>query len=120
MLFLLDGVAAAAFSSRAQQRTIALALRLAEARYLRERRGDSPLLLLDDVLSELDNQRRGAVLDAIADYEQVIVTATDVDRFSPRFLALAALHRVADDTVFPMSTEAGGGRGEGVGEAPSP
>jgi len=99
----LDGVSAAAFASRAQQRTIALALRLAEARLLRERRGDSPVLLLDDVLSELDARRRAAVLAAVADYEQVIITATDLDRFSPDFLARAALFRVAAGSVGPMS-----------------
>jgi DNA replication and repair protein RecF len=119
LLFMLDGVSAATFSSRAQQRTIALALRLAEAGYLREHRGDSPVLLLDDVLSELDRQRRRAVLDAIADYEQVLVTATDLDRFSPEFLALAALHRVADGTVEPTSIAGGAEREEGGDEAPS-
>jgi DNA replication and repair protein RecF len=120
LLFLLDGMSAAAFSSRAQERTIALALRLAEARYLREHRDDSPVLLLDDVLSELDSQRRGAVLDAIADYEQVLVTATDLDRFSREFLVLAALHRVADGAVEPISIADGDERGEDGAEAPSP
>jgi DNA replication and repair protein RecF len=102
LLIQLDGVSAAAFASRAQQRTVALALRLAEARFLRERRGDSPVLLLDDVLSELDARRRTAVLAAVADYEQVLITATDLDRFSPDFLARAALFRVAAGSVEPM------------------
>jgi DNA replication and repair protein RecF len=102
LLIRLDGVSAAAFASRAQQRTIALALRLAEARLLRQRRGDSPVLLLDDVLSELDTRRRAAVLAAVADYEQVIITATDLDRFSPNFLARAALFRVAEGSVEAM------------------
>jgi DNA replication and repair protein RecF len=102
LLVQLDGVSAAAFASRAQQRTIAVALRLAEARFLRERRGDSPVLLLDDVLSELDAHRRAAVLAAVADYEQVLITATDLDRFSPDFLTRAALFRVAAGSVEPM------------------
>lgn len=102
LLVLLDGVSAAAFASRAQQRTIALALRLAEARFLHQRRGDSPVLLLDDVLSELDARRRAAVLVAVADYEQVVITATDLDRFSPDFLARAALFRVEGGSVAPM------------------
>jgi DNA replication and repair protein RecF len=110
LLFQLDGVSAAAFASRAQQRTIALALRLAEARLLRDRRGDSPVLLLDDVLSELDERRRSAVLAAVADYEQVIITATDLDRFSPDFLARAALFRVEAGSVEPMAG-ADAGRG---------
>jgi DNA replication and repair protein RecF len=107
----LDGVSAAAFASRAQQRTIALALRLAEARLIHDRRGDSPVLLLDDVLSELDVRRRSAVLAAIADYEQVIITATDLDRFSPEFLARAALFRVEAGSIASMAG-AEAGRGE--------
>ena len=119
LLLELDGVSAAAFASRAQQRTIALALRLSEARFLRQRRGDSPVLLLDDVLSELDARRRAAVLAAMADYEQVIITATDLDRFSPDFLARAALFRVAAGSVEPMpATDVG--RGETTGEVASP
>jgi DNA replication and repair protein RecF len=118
LLLELDGVSAAAFASRAQQRTIALALRLSEARFLRQRRGDSPVLLLDDVLSELDARRRAAVLAAMADYEQVIITATDLDRFSPDFLARAALFRVTAGSVEPMPvTDVG--RGEATGEVAS-
>ncbi|MDP2949415.1 MAG: DNA replication/repair protein RecF [Chloroflexota bacterium] len=120
LVFQLDDASAAAFASRAQQRTIALALRLAEASYLRQRRGESPVLLLDDVLSELDGQRRARVLAAIADYEQVLVTATDLDRFSADFLAGAALFQVAGDSVQPMSEARGVETGEGHAAAPSP
>jgi len=118
LLVQLDGVSAAAFASRAQQRTIALALRLAEARLIRQRRGDSPVLLLDDVLSELDARRRAAVLAAVADYEQVVITATDLDRFSPDFLGRAALFRVAAGSVEPMPGPALE-RGEATGGAAS-
>jgi len=118
LLVQLDGVSAAAFASRAQQRTIALALRLSEARLLRERRGDSPVLLLDDVLSELDARRRVAVLAAVADYEQVVVTATDLDRFSPEFLARAAVFRVAAGAVEPITSSVE--REEATGGAASP
>jgi len=78
----LDGLPAAGYASRAQQRTIALALRLAEARFLAVRRGEPPLLLLDDVLSEMDAARRQFVVNALEDVEQVLVTGTDWDRFS--------------------------------------
>jgi len=119
LLLELDGVSAAAFASRAQQRTIALALRLSEARFLRQRRNDSPVLLLDDVLSELDARRRVAVLAAVADYEQVIITATDLDRFSADFLARAALFRVAAGSVEPiLVTDVE--KGEATAEAASP
>lgn len=76
----LGGEAAASFASRGQQRTAALALRLAEAALLHARSGERPILLLDDVLSELDEGRRASVLGAL-DAEQVIITSADADRF---------------------------------------
>jgi DNA replication and repair protein RecF len=120
LLFHLNGMSAATFASRAQQRTIALALRLAEARYLLERRGDSPVLLLDDVLSELDSRRRAAVLAAIADYEQVLVTATELDRFLADFLEGATLFQVAGGSLQAMAGAAGAETGEASSGAPSP
>jgi len=120
LLFHLDGISAATFGSRAQQRTIALALRLAEARYLLERRGESPVLLLDDVLSELDGRRRAAVLAAIADYEQVLVTATDMDRFLTDFLKGATLFQVAGGSLEAMAGASGAETGESSSRAPSP
>ena len=99
--FFLDGMASADFASRAQQRTIALALRLAEARYLWAQRGEPPILLLDDVLSEMDAQHRRCVLAAIAQYEQVLITATDLAPFPADLLAPAALYQVAEGTVSP-------------------
>ncbi len=87
---------AATMASRAQQRTAALSLRLAEATYLRDALGDDPVVLLDDVLSELDARRRKGVLDYIDSFEQTIVTTADPDRVrdiitgaSARFLVSA-------------------------------
>jgi DNA replication and repair protein RecF len=77
LLFLLDGRSAAAFASRAQRRTAALALRLAEARFLLDATGDHPVLLLDDVLSEMDETRRRSVLDAVAGFDQVWITSAE-------------------------------------------
>ena len=91
VFFSLDDFPAAGFASRAQQRTIALSLRLAEAQFLRERRGDPPLLLLDDILSEMDGSRRDSVLAALGDVDQMLVTGTDWDRFSRSFLDDASL-----------------------------
>ncbi|MDE3096693.1 MAG: DNA replication/repair protein RecF [Chloroflexota bacterium] len=89
----LGGEPAGAFASRGQQRTAALALRLAEARLLSERTGDRPLLLLDDVLSELDAARRASVLGVI-DADQVLITGTDPDRFDAAWPAGAQVYRV--------------------------
>ncbi|HUS82274.1 MAG TPA: DNA replication/repair protein RecF [Dehalococcoidia bacterium] len=77
LLFLLDGRPAAAFASRAQWRTAALALRLAEARFLLDATGDHPVLLLDDVLSEMDEARRHGVLDALSGFDQVWITSAE-------------------------------------------
>ena len=84
----LGGEPAAAFASRGQQRTAALALRLAEAQLLHARGGERPILLLDDVLSELDESRRASVLAAI-DADQVWITSPDPDRFDAAFVASA-------------------------------
>jgi DNA replication and repair protein RecF len=64
------------FGSQGEQRSAVLALVLAEARILADRRGAVPLLLLDDVLSELDESRRRALLAALPDGGQTVVTAT--------------------------------------------
>jgi len=92
----LNGAAAAGYASRAQQRTIALSLRLAEAQLLRKHRGEPPVLLLDDVLSEMDAARRTAVLSSLGDVQQLLITGTDWDRFPPDFLAHAARFAVED------------------------
>jgi DNA replication and repair protein RecF len=99
ILFVLNDLPAAGYASRAQQRTIALSLRLAEAQLLLRRRGDSPVLLLDDVLSEMDAARRQAVLAAVADMEQLLITGTDWDRFPPDFVFGAARFAVEEGSV---------------------
>jgi len=100
---LLDGAAAASFGSRAQVRTAALSLRLAEAALLRAAGGDPPLLLLDDIVSELDERRRRSVLASIADFDQVWFTATDTHGFDPAFLETAAVYRVQAGRIMPAA-----------------
>lgn len=75
----IDGVDARQFGSQGEQRTAALALRVAEFSLLHALVGDAPVLLLDDILSELDRTRRTALLEHLAPIAQVIVTTTDVD-----------------------------------------
>ncbi len=76
----IDGLPADSFASRAQQRSAALSLRIAEASYLRRALGDDPIVLLDDVLSELDVRRRKGVLEFFDSFQQVIVTTAEPDR----------------------------------------
>ncbi len=97
-----DGIDLGAFGSRGQQRTVALSLRLAEAAYLFKAIGEAPVILLDDVLSELDAQRRGFIMQALPGYGQVISTATELDRFEPSFLAGGSVFHVVNGTVTPQ------------------
>jgi DNA replication and repair protein RecF len=87
--FTVDGRDLRPFGSRGQQRTAALALKLAEVQMMQESTGESPLLLLDDVMSELDSARRRALLDVLAGVAQAIVTTTDWSDFSPELLVQA-------------------------------
>ncbi len=89
----LGGEPAASFASRGQQRTAALSLRLAEARLLHARSGEKPVLLLDDVLSELDAARRASVLAAF-DVDQAWITSPDPDRFDAVFRATATVYEI--------------------------
>ncbi len=77
---LVAGLPASSFASRAQLRTAALSLRLAEATYLQTSLGDEPVVLLDDVLSELDERRRKGVVEYFKTFQQAIVTTADPDR----------------------------------------
>ena len=91
----IDGRPLDAFGSQGQQRTAVLALKVAEYETMRARAGDAPILLLDDVLSELDAERAGGFLDAVGRYEQAFLTATEVPGGFPG----AALFRIAAATI---------------------
>lgn len=75
----LDGMEVGSFASRGQTRTVILAMKLGEAQLISDRVGDKPVVLLDDVMSELDAERRSHVFSRIRDYEQVIVTTAETD-----------------------------------------
>lgn len=101
LVFNVAGVNLGRYGSRGQQRTIALALKIGEAELMQQRGGDAPVLLLDDVLSELDNQRRMHLLDLILrPQQQTLLTATDLSDFSADFLAAARRFRVEDGQLF--------------------
>jgi DNA replication and repair protein RecF len=82
------------FGSRGQQRTAVLALKLAELDWMSAVTGESPVLLLDEVLAELDADRRAYLLDQLNEVEQALLTATDVEMFSTAFRQRAALWQV--------------------------
>lgn len=91
----IDGKPLSAFGSQGQQRTAVLALKVAEYETMRARAGDAPILLLDDVLSELDAERAGGFLAAVGSFEQAFLTTTELpERFNE-----AARFRIAAATV---------------------
>jgi len=102
LVFLIGDVNMNVYASRGQQRTIALSLKLAEARFLRSKIDDEPIMLLDDVLSELDGARRHHLLGSVASFQQVVITTTDLDRFDHDFLAEAALFQVSEGRIKPL------------------
>ena len=81
--FFINGNRVREFASQGQQRTVILILRLCQAEYIKEIKGEYPVLLLDDILSELDSERRKYLLNEIRN-KQVIITSTDKGSFARR------------------------------------
>lgn len=100
---LVDGVDMGAFASRGQARTLALTLRLAEASYLSQVRQDEPIVLLDDVLSEMDESRRVRVLEQVKSYGQSLITTTDLEPVRRFFGDNATYFRVDRGAVTPLT-----------------
>jgi DNA replication and repair protein RecF len=93
-VFTLDGRALAGFASRGQQRSAILAFKLAELVLLAEAAGRPPLLLLDDVFSELDPDRRAHLVRRIEALPQAFVTTTTLDDLDPALVARSTAWRV--------------------------
>ena len=102
---LVNGLDVAAYASRGQARTAVIAMKLAEAEYLREQRGHEPVILLDDVLSELDANRRAQVLERVGSYQQTFITATDLGPIEGRFLSEMKCSLVVNGRVEPMEPD---------------
>jgi DNA replication and repair protein RecF len=96
---LIGGVSLQSFGSRGQQRTAALALRMAESRYMTNRTGERAILLLDEALSELDERRRELLLRFASSHPQVIMTSSTLRAFPDDFRVHAALLRVEAGNV---------------------
>lgn len=92
--FLANGIDLGVYGSRGQSRTAILALKLAEVAWLKEETGQWPVLLLDEVLAELDVQRRTDLLERLADIEQAVLTTADLEAFSKDFIRQATLWRI--------------------------
>ena len=96
---LLDGKEARAYGSQGQQRTAVVSLKLAEAELVARRTGERPVLLLDDVLSELDGERRAALLRQLTGEGQVIITSVEAGPFPPELMSRARVWNVVGGEV---------------------
>jgi DNA replication and repair protein RecF len=83
------------YGSRGQQRTGVLALKLAEVALMARVTGEQPILLLDEVMSELDANRRQYLCEQISRVEQSLITATDLYDLTPDVLQHATVYRVS-------------------------
>jgi DNA replication and repair protein RecF len=113
LVFEIDGRDLSAFASRGQQRTAILAFKLAELDLLTALDGRPPLLLLDDVFSELDPDRRAHLVRRIAALPQAIVTTTTLDDLDPSLVAVATTWHVAagaDGASLRAAASIAGGR----------
>jgi DNA replication and repair protein RecF len=97
--FLSNGIDLSDYGSRGQVRTALLALKLAEIEWMKTRTGQWPVLLLDEVLAELDEQRRKDLLGSLDRVEQAVLTTTDLKLFSSEFVEKAEVWQVDAGTV---------------------
>jgi DNA replication and repair protein RecF len=74
------------FGSRGQTRTALLTLKFSEVAWMKQRTGEWPVLLLDEIMAELDPQRRKDLLSVVGQVEQAFITTTDLDMFTPEFV----------------------------------
>lgn len=94
--FIVNDKNVANFGSQGQQRTTALAVKLAEIDLMKAQTGEYPVLLLDDVLSELDDDRQTHLLKAIQNKVQTFLTTTSLDGIAREIIDAPAVYRVAD------------------------
>lgn len=98
LCFLIDGVDIRKYGSQGQQRTAALSLKLSEIEIVKRNIKDTPVLLLDDVLSELDSSRQRYLLENIHDI-QTLITCTGIDDFVSYHFKINRLFYVTHGTV---------------------
>jgi DNA replication and repair protein RecF len=87
------------YGSRGQARTAVMALKLAELAWMKERIGEWPILLLDEVVAELDSQRRAYLLERIDGVTQTLLTTAEMEIFPADFVQRATVWQVTDGTI---------------------
>ena len=97
--FLANDIDLGDYGSRGQIRTTLLALKLAEVNWMKDRTGEWPVILLDEVMAELDVQRRADLLKYVGETEQVLFTTTDLNLFEPEFVKRSEVWKVESGRV---------------------
>ena len=99
--FLSNGIDLGDYGSRGQVRTALLSLKLAEALWMKERIGQWPVVLLDEILAELDDHRRADLLEYLGECDQMLLTTTDLKLFSDEFVGKSKIWQIAQGVVVP-------------------
>ena len=94
-----DAIDLGEFGSRGQLKTALLSMKLAEYQWMKAVNGESPVVLLDEVTSEIDTARRNALLRVLGDYDQALLTATDADTYSSDFISHSSIYKIADGQI---------------------
>jgi DNA replication and repair protein RecF len=96
---LLGGVSLTTYGSQGQQRLATLALKFAAREYLRGETGQDPILLFDDVMSELDEERRGYLSEYFLGSTQAVISTTNLEYFDEKVLERAHIVRISGGSV---------------------
>ena len=104
LIFLINDNDVRKYGSQGQQRTVALSLKMAEIKLVKRIINDNPILLLDDVMSELDTSRRDALIEEIKDI-QTIITCTGYDDFVKEQVIINNVYSVVEGTATRVRTE---------------
>ena len=97
--FLANDIDLGNYGSRGQVRTTLLSLKLAEVNWMKDRTGEWPVILLDEVMAELDLLRRADLLKYVGESEQVLFTTTDLNLFAADFVEKAEVWLVESGKV---------------------
>jgi DNA replication and repair protein RecF len=99
--FIINKADVSDYGSRGQVRTTLLALKLAEVDWMKARTNETPVILLDEVMAELDLSRRADLLKYVSQDQQVLFTTTDLSLFDSKFVNEAEIWDVQGGVVVP-------------------
>jgi DNA replication and repair protein RecF len=104
--FISNKIDVGVYGSRGQARTAVLAVKLAEVAWIKNKTGRWPVLLLDEVLAELDSERREDLLGRLSEAQQVLSTTTELDAYSHEFARDAAIWFVREGRLNSIEGDA--------------